>query len=518
MVATSQPLAAQAGLRLLAEGGSASDAAVAAAAMLAVVEPTGTGLGGDCFVLHYEAASRSVRALNGSGRSAGGATAETLRGLGLSRMPERGALAVTVPGAVRAWDDLLAAHGRLGLARALAPAIATAEAGYPVSELVARAWQASAGLLGADPGGRRHFLPDGRPPGAGQLVRLPALARTLAELARQGADALYHGRIAADIVASCRRAGGLLTEADLARHRSSWVTPLAVGYRDLRIWQCPPNGQGLAVLVALAIADGWEPPSGWGDAVAFSRLVAAMRLGREAAAAWVADPEQATLPIDEILSPEAIARQRAAVGPDGRLTRRAPPIAAGSDTVVVTAVDAEGNGCALINSNYMGFGSGLVAEASGIPLQNRGAGFTLEPGHPNEYAPGKRPFHTLIPGLATRSADDALFAVFGVMGGPMQPQGHLQVVVNLADRQMDPQRALDAPRFQILADGALALEPGLPLALHAELAALGHRLVPAAARPPAGHFGGGQLIVVAPSGVRLGGSDPRKDGQAVALP
>ncbi len=516
MVATSQPLAAQAGLTILHAGGNAVDAAVATAAMLAVVEPTGTGPGGDAFALSYLAQSGEVRALNGSGRAPAALTPDLVRAQGYATMPERGALSVTVPGAVAAWDALLRAAGRMGLPEVLAPAIATAERGYPVSELIARAWQASAPLLAAHPDARTHFLPGGRAPGAGEVVRLPALARSLRQIAEGGAAAFYHGPIAAAISATVQAAGGCLATGDFERHRSTWVEPIHADFHGLRVWQCPPNSQGIATLQALAIAGGFEiPPEAWGSGEHLHVLIEAMRLAFADARAWAVDPELHPVPIAMLLSEPYLSQRRALIKPDAALQTTTTGLPTGRDTVYIAVVDGEGNACSLINSNYMGFGSGLVAGATGIALQNRGAGFTLDPDHPNCCAPGKRPYHTLMPALATRS-DGSLHACFGVMGGLMQPQGQLQVIVNMQACGMDPQRALDAPRFQVTPDDRVAIEPWFDDAVRASLARRGHALITREAAPSAASFGGGQCIAVTEDGVRIGGSDPRKDGSVVA--
>ncbi len=426
-----------------------------------------------------------------------------------------GALPDPVPGPVAAGARLRAAHGRLTLAEALAPAIRTAAEGYPVSELIAAAWRASAPLLARQPAARQHFLAKGRAPRAGEIVRLPALARSLAAVAEGGPAAFYRGPIAAAIADTVQAGGGYLTTADLAGHLSTWDTPIQRPFRGQTVWECPPNGQGLAALLALGICDGWPAAPAWGGADHLHPLIEAMRLAVADAQAWVADPAQTDLPLATLLSRRYLDQRRALVRPDRALTLPGPGVVRGDDTVYLCVVDADGNACSFINSNYMGFGSGLVAGDTGIALQNRGAGFSLVPGHPNEYAPGKRPFHTIIPGLVTRP-EGTLHMVLGVMGGHMQPQGHLQVLVNVLDHKLDPQRALDAPRFQLLPDGRLALEPWFGVAVRAELARRGHELVPVAFTPPASHFGGGQLILVAEDGVRMGGSDPRKDGLVAA--
>ncbi len=510
MVATSQPLAAQAGLDTLRAGGNAFDAAVAVAAALSVVEPTSTGLGGDCFCLAYLADDRRVEALNGSGRSPAGLDAATLAAAG--GMPTRGPLTVTVPGAFAAWCDLVDRHGRLAIDQILAPAIDLAADGYPVSELIAAAWHRSEPLLAHHAAARRHFLPGGHAPRPGDIVRLPALAQTLRTLAAGGPEAFYAGPIADDIVDTLRAAGGHMSAADLAAHRSAWVTPVSTPFGELEVWECPPNGQGLAALIAIGVARDLDLGSTWGTADHVHYLVEAMAIGFSDARRWVADPDFTAIPVTSLLSEDHFARRRSGIS-----RRRAAPAAmdpAGDDTVYVAVVDGDGNACSLINSNYMGFGSGIVAEETGIPLQNRGAGFIEEPGHPNQYAPAKRPYHTIIPALATRG-DGSLALCFGVMGGSMQPQGHLQVIANIVHFNMDPQRALDAPRFQLLPDGRVAMEPAFDRDLRRDLEARGHPLVPLEDTPSPGAFGGGQIIAVATDGVRIGGSDPRKDGQAV---
>lgn len=517
MVATSQPLAAQAGLDIMARGGNAVDAAVAVAAALAVVEPTGTGIGGDCFALLHRPNSRDVIALDGSGRSPRAFDPDRLRAAGHTTMPRRGSLTVTTPGAIDAWSMLLDEHGSMPFVDVLAPAIRMAEDGYPVSELIAGAWLASESLLAAHPAAALHFLPNGRAPRAGQIVRIPSIANALRAIAEHGRDAFYSGPIADDIIRTVQAAGGVLDLDDLAAHRSRWVTPISTHFRGARIWECPPPGQGLSALLAIGIARGFEPGSQpWNSAERLHPLIEAMRLGFADAAAHVADPDHAPAPLEELLSDEYADRRRALIGSERALQTPAAGIPPVGGTVYLAVVDDHGAGCSLINSNYMGFGSGIVSDRFGIPLQNRGAGFTLKKGHPNEAAPGKRPFHTIIPGLATREADGSLLAVFGVMGGHMQSQGHLQLLDNLLTHRMDPQRALDAPRFQILPDGRVALEAWFDDHIRRTLSGLGHVVLSKEEAPPAGSFGGGQIIVLNEDGVRSGGSDPRKDGHAVA--
>ena len=517
MVAASQPLAAQAGLRILLAGGNAADAAVATAAALNVVEPMSTGIGGDVFALVYDAAQRRVRALNGSGRAPRAIALDTFARRGLTEIPLTGMLPVTVPGAVDAWATLLAEHGTLPLGQVLAPAIAYAEHGFPVSELIARAWHMAVPKLQQHPDAARTYLIDGRrAPRPGEIFHQPNLARTLRMIAEGGRDAFYRGPIAEAIVHTSEQYGGLLTMEDLAGHRSTWETPIHATYRGYTVYECPPNGQGLTALLALNILSGFElAPLGPGSAEALHLQIEALRLAFADAARFIADPAMVAVPIDELLSEAYSTRRRALIHRD----RAADTVAAGhvpvsEDTVYLTVVDEAGNAVSFINSLYYGFGSGVVVGDTGICLQNRGACFVLDPEHPNCLAPGKRPYHTIIPGMVLRG--DRLWSSFGVMGGFMQPQGHVQVLVNMLDFGMNPQEALDAPRFELIAPyvepKAVALERGIDPQAAAALAALGHQIVPSGVFG----FGGGQIIVVDENGVRHGGSDPRKDGCAVA--
>ena len=402
MVATSQPLAAQAGIEIMSAGGNAVDAAVAVAAALAVVEPTGTGLGGDCFALFHRPGDSRVTALDGSGRSPVAMDVVALRAAGDGTMPKRGALTVTTPGAVDAWCALLDEAGSMNIADVLAPAIRLAEHGYPVSELIAQSWCTSESLLAAHPAASRHFLFDGRGPTPGQVVRLPAMAEALRTIATGGRDEFYDGPIASDIVETVRSADGALSLEDLRGHQSRWVQPISTTFNGARIWECPPPGQGLAGLIALAIAGGLDiDVCRWGSADHIHLLVEAMRLGFSDAWAHVADPEHEPAPLDSLLSDRYIGRRRALINGERAIQKPTTGIPPASGTVYLAVIDASGAACSLINSNYMGFGSGIVSERYGIPLQNRGAGFSLQKGHPNVAAAGKRPFHTIIPGLAT---------------------------------------------------------------------------------------------------------------------
>jgi gamma-glutamyltranspeptidase/glutathione hydrolase len=527
MVASSSPQASLFGLRMLSSGGSAADAALATAAGLQVTMPCQTGLGGDCFVLYYEAASGTVHALNGSGRSSRGLSLELLRRQGLAAaLPAGHAHNVTVPGAPAAWADLHARFGTLPREQVVAPAADLAAGGYPVAPITAGLWQAAAGQLLAARHGA-ELLTQGRAPRAGEVMRIPTLAASLRTWGSAGADPFYTGPIAEQVVAAVREAGGVLAMDDLAAHRSEWVQPLAVDYRGKRIWECPPNGQGLAVLVALQLLGRFELTAEAGPHPGPDRyhlLIECMRRGFAVAARYVADPEHAELPLQQLLSGDYAAALARHVDP-----RRAsaPPVGGeepvpAADTVYLCAADAAGNACSFIGSNYMSFGTGIVPQGCGYSLQNRGAGFAMDPRHANALAPGKRPYHTIIPGLIT-NADGSLQAAFGVMGGFMQPQGHLQVVSALVDDDLDPQAALDRPRFQLSA-GSVAALPGAPVALEeglepvaADLERRGHRVQMVAGRERPG-FGRGQVIWRDPEGVLWGGSDPRADGCALGVP
>jgi gamma-glutamyltranspeptidase/glutathione hydrolase len=525
MVAASQPLAVAAGLEILRQGGNAADAAVATAAALNVTEPTSTGIGGDCFALYYEAESRRITALNGSGRAPAALTLERLRREGFGEgSPPYHAYMVTVPGACAAWCDLVERHGQLPLVDILAPAVRLAEGGFPVAPITAYFW--SRGVerqLRQAPGGLELTI-GGRAPRPGEVFRNPGLARAFRRIAAGGKDAFYQGEIAAAIASVIQSAGGCLSQADLAAHTSTWEAPISVDYRGVRLWECPPDGQGLAALLALNLLEDFDlaslPPLGP------QRLhleLEALCLAFADAGHYVADPAFSPAPLDALLSKEYAAQRRQRIDPSKAALDQPHglPFPA-SDTVYLSVVDGERNACSLINSNYMGFGTGIVPAGWGFTLQNRGHNFSLDPDHPNALAPGKRPYHTIIPALLTRpgAAGEELLASFGVMGGFMQPQGHLQVVVALIDDHLDPQAALDRPRFCIEAGpagGGVAIEEGIPEETYLALDRLGHpvKWVHGHARAT---FGRGQVIWRDPqSDVLWGGSDPRADGCAMAL-
>jgi gamma-glutamyltranspeptidase/glutathione hydrolase len=525
-VATSQPLAAMAGLRILMAGGNAADAAVATAAALNVTEPTSTGLGGDCFALFYEAKTKQVTALNGSGRAPAALTLDLIirQGLANSHLQISNpyhAHTITVPGTCAGWCDLIARHGSMPMSDNLAPAIDMAERGFPVAPTTAYFWQRGAQRqLINSPGGRELMTEGGRGPRAGEVFRNPTLARTLRVIVEGGQEAFYRGEIGRKIAETIQAHGGVMTVQDLAAHESTWDTPISTTYRGVRVWECPPNGQGLAALIALNVLEGFDLVGQ--DPLGVERLhllIEAMRVAFADSAWYVADPRFNSAPLEGLLSkPYAGERRKAIDHSKATLdTQRGSPVA-GSDTVYLTAVDGLGNACSFINSNYMGFGTGIVPEGTGFSLQNRGHCFSLDPEHPNALAPRKRPYHTIIPAMATRDDDGSLYASFGVMGGFMQPQGHVQVVVGLVDDGLDPQSALDRPRF-CLTDArpasAVELEEGIAVPVMSKLAQMGHDVIPVCGDARAA-FGRGQIILRDPeSGVLCGGSDPRADGQAV---
>jgi gamma-glutamyltranspeptidase/glutathione hydrolase len=519
-VATSQPLAAQAGLKMLMDGGNAVDAAVAAAATLNVVEPPSTGIGGDMFALIWKADQKKVVALNGSGRSAAAANPEAVRKKGYDKIPRTGkdaAFSVSVPGTVDGWQSALESHGRMTLKEVLGPAIHYALNGYAVSDIISHGWQRNEEKLKQRPSGH-EFLPGGRAPKCGEVVKLETLGRTMQAVAEGGKEALYKGPIARKIASFVQSEGGWITEKDLADHHSDWDDAISAHYRGVDVWECPPNGQGIAALIALNIAEGFSiPRMGAQSADRYHYLIEAMRLGFADALQYVADPRVAEVPIRGLLSKDYAAGRRQKIHQgqavaDVSYGRPGPS----ADTVYVTAVDGEGNACSLINSLFEGFGSGLVVPGTGIALQNRGSLFSLDSSHPNFLQGRKRPYQTIIPAMATR--DGEMWLSFGVMGGFQQPQGHLQVVSNMVDFGMDSQQALDALRFHVdveTGSGAVQVEAGLDQSVVAELKKRGHS-VSALDSYERTRFGGGQVISRNPeTGVLTGGSEPRKDGAAV---
>ncbi len=518
MVATSQPLAAQAGVEMLRRGGNAIDAAIATAAALNVVEPMSTGLGGDAFALIYLAKSRELKALNASGRSPYAATPEAYRKMGCRQMPEKGIHAVTVPGTLDGWCRLLESHGTMSLGQVLAPAIKLAGDGFPVTEIISHTWEKQRGLLEQDAGAARVYLPEGRAPRAGEVVVQAELAETLKKIVRGGRDVFYRGEIAGTIADCALKHGGRLDRRDLAEHTSTWVTPISANYRGYDVYQCPPNGQGLVTLLGLNILAGYDLPSlGHNSAEYLHRLIEALKLGFADAEKYVADPDFTDIPLQELLSAPYAEKQRRRIdeGKAGEKVAAGAP-ETGGDTVYLATSDGEGNSVSFINSLYQAFGSGVMVEGTGICLQNRGALFSLEEGHRNVLEPHKRPYHTIIPGMVFKNGE--LFLTFGVMGGFMQPQGHVQLLLNIIDFGMDVQTALDAPRFRYYhQSNACAFEKGISPEVRRALTGKGHRIIEPD-DPYSQDFGGGQAIMRHPrSRALIAGSDPRKDGGAIGI-
>jgi gamma-glutamyltranspeptidase/glutathione hydrolase len=507
VVATSQPLAAQAGLRMLQQGGNAVDAALAAAIALTVVEPTSNGLGSDAFALVWD--GQTLTGINGSGRSPGRWTPE--RFAGREAMPVVGWEAVTVPGAVDAWVQLSDRFGDLPFDALFGPAVAYAAGGYPVSPLTARRWAEAAETYRDFEAFAATFLPEGRAPRPGEIFRCPEMARTLQEIGETRGASFYRGALAERIADDAAAHGAALSREDLAGHRSDWVTPLTVAYRDVEVHEIPPNGQGLAALVALGVLARFDLAAHAVDAADSLHLqIEAMKIGFAVAACHIADPRCMRHAPEDFLTSAFLDRQAGTIRRE-RAGGPAAPLPFDAGTVYLTAADHRGGMVSMIQSNFTGFGSGVVVPGTGISLQNRALGFTLEKGHPNTVDGGKRPYHTIIPGFVTR--DGRALVSFGVMGGYMQPQGHVQMVVRLCDYGQNPQSACDAPRWHIAEDGRLSLEPGIPAGVKRELSRRGHVVVD---EDPYWGYGGAQIIVREGDSY-CAGSDPRKDGQAVAF-
>lgn len=510
VVATSHPLAAQAGLDAMARGGNAVDAALAAAITLTVVEPTGNGVGSDAFAIVHD--GRRLHGLNASGRAPAAWSPEYF--IGHDAMPAVGWDSVTTPGAVSAWVALSKRFGALPFERLFERAVVLAEEGFLVSPVIATLWANGANRLGDQPGFAGAFLPDGRPPRAGERFRHPALADTLRHIAESGGEAFYRGRLARRIAGAAREHGAALTEADLAGHRPEWVDTLAVRYRGRQAHELPPNGQGLAALIALGILERTEMPEVAPDSVPGLHLqIEAMKLALADTQAYVGDPVAMTVPPETLLDPTYLDRRATQID---RRVAGDPGFGVPSPggTVYLTTADAEGRMVSFIQSNFLGFGSGVVVPGTGISLQNRGAGFVLTPGHPNQVGSRKRPFHTIIPGFLTHP-DGTPLTSYGVMGGPMQAQGHVQMAVRLVDFDQSPQTACDAPRWRVLGGRQVAVEATLPQRTVQGLTELGHELSVEAPEAAFG-FGGAQIIQRLGDGY-VAGSDPRKDGQAVGF-
>jgi gamma-glutamyltranspeptidase/glutathione hydrolase len=530
MIATSQPLASAAGLKVLQEGGGAVDAAIAAAAVLAVVEPSMTGIGGDLFAIVYDGRTKQLRAINASGRSSHTATPEVVASKGLTSIPTAGVHSVTVPGVVDGWAELLSAYGTMSLSKLLAPAIGYARNGFAVSEIISGQWRASEGKLAADPAAARTFLPAGHALAPGEIFANPRLATTLQAIADGGRDVFYKGAIAAAIVADMKSREGLLDARDFAEHTSDWVQPISTNYRGYDVYELPPNAQGFVPLEMLNILEGFDIKSlGHNSAEYLHLLIEAKRIAFADRAAYLADPEFVPPAVLKMLTSKeyAAARRR-----DIDLAHAAPRYLPGAlpgagakskasderadnltgrdrgDTIYMTVADGKGTVVSLIQSLFSDFGSGVVAGDTGILLHNRGALFNTVPGHPDRIGPHKRPLHTLVPAFVMK--DGRPWLSFGVMGGDHQAQGQTQVLVNLIDFGMNVQEAGEAARINHGSFG-VTLESGIPERARAGLAERGHEVSRAI-----GSYGGFQGILIDPrTGVLMGGSDPRKDGLAI---
>ncbi|MGE0440183.1 MAG: gamma-glutamyltransferase [Gemmatimonadales bacterium] len=513
-IATSQPLASAAGLEVLRQGGNAVDAAVAAAAVLAVTEPHMTGIGGDMFAIVWLAREQKLVALNASGRAGALMTRETLAARGFRPGSQRGAMSVTVPGALAGWDLLVRTHGRRTLAQALAPAIHYAGDGFPVSPIIAAQWADETEFLKRDPAAAATFLPGGRAPKAGEWFRNPDFAKTLQSIADSGIGIFYGGSLGRRMVDRLRELDGFVTLDDLRKNAPTWVTPISVPFRGYRVWELPPNNQGIAALEMLRILEPYDLAAmGHNSAKYLHHLIEAKKLAYADLDRFVGDPDHLDLPADRMLTDEFIAERRSHLDPARAQARVEPgPLRTQSETVYLSVADAEGNMVSFINSNYDYFGSGIVVPGTGMVLHNRGAGFTLTQGLPNTAGPGKRPFHTLIPGFVTRTVNgrDEGYMSFGLMGGGVQAQGHVQFLLNHFVFGMDLQAAIDAARFRHYSGQRVALEAPIGDAVRAALTAMGHELI----EQPTIAFGGAQAIMRLPRGFAAA-SDPRKDGMAV---
>jgi gamma-glutamyltranspeptidase/glutathione hydrolase len=526
MAATSQPLVSQIALDILKRGGTAVDAAIAANAALGLMEPTGNGVGGDLFAIVWDAKAHRLHGLNASGRSPRSLTIGKLRAelakLDSRTIPRTGPLPVSVPGAVDGWFELHGKFGKLPMKELLQPAITYARHGFPVSEVIAEGWARNTRVLSKYPNFSQVYMPDGRPPAKGEVFRNSQLADTLTAIANGGRDAFYKGDIARRIEAYMRANGGYLTAADLAAHTSEWVEPVSTNYRGYDVWELPPNTQGIAALQMLNILEAYDlARMGYGSADYLHVFLEAKKLAFEDRARYYADPAFAKIPLKGLLSKDYAAQRRALIRMDKAALEYPTDTRAldQADTIYMSVADEAGNMVSLIQSNYRGMGSGMTPDGCGFILQDRGELFSLRDGHANVYAPGKRPFQTIIPAFVTK--DGKPWLSFGVMGGGMQPQGHVQILVNLIDFGMNLQEAGDVPRArhdgsseptdeQMRDGGEVVLEVGVSAATVKALEGRGHRVKVA----NDGDFGGYQAIMRNAAGVYFGASESRKDGAA----
>ena len=515
IAATSQPLATSAALAVLQRGGNAIDAAITAAAVLSVVEPMMTGIGGDMFAIIWSARDRQLTAINASGRAGALMTRDELVRRGRTRGVPRGAEAITVPGGLAGWQALLDKYGTITLAQALEPAIRYADSGFVVTPVIAGDWAGQLNVLRRDSGATATFLRDGQPPKPGDWFTNPDLARTFREIAKDGPATLYGGALGQRIVDRVRQLGGFLTLDDMRKHEVTWVTPISVDFRGYRVWELPPSNQGIATLEMLRILEPYDLKGmGHNSAAYLHHLIEAKKLAYADLARYAGDPDHLTLKPKEWLSDAFIEERRKQLNPSKAMIRAEPgPERVASETIYLTVADREGNMISFINSIYELFGSGVVVPGTGFALHDRGSGFTVTPGLPNTVAPGKRPFHTLIPGFVTIPASgqspERPYMSFGLMGGAMQAQGHTQFLLNHLLFGMDVQEAIDAGRFRHMDSTRVVVEPTLPDSVVSALRALGH----AVTFGRSAQFGGSQAIIRLSRGY-VAGSDPRKDGHA----
>ena len=511
VVATSQPLATQAGLHILRMGGNAVDAAIATAAALAVVEPNTNSIGGDAFAIIWD--GEKLHGLNGSGRAPQSLSMEAVRERGHDTIPDHGWLAVTIPGAPALWRDLHERFGSLPFEQLLEPAITYAEHGYPPSPVSLGGWRRRIEfhptLQGPEFAGLMDvYAPGGKAPELGEMWSSADKANTLRRIAETKAADFYTGEIARKIAEFAQATDGFITEEDMASHTSTWVEPISTNYRGYDVWELPPNGQGIAALMALNILEGYDLGSMARDSAEnFHLQIEAMKLGYEDAQRYVGDPEHVHVPVEGMLSKDYATERRALIGENA--LDPAPGVPPGSNTVYFCAVDGDGMMVSFIQSGFANFGSHVVVPGLGFPFQNRGKGFSMDPAHPNALAGGKRPYHTIIPAFLTKDGEP--IGPFGVMGGHMQPQGHVQMVVNTVDFGMDPQTALDYPRWHWQEGRSVQVEPAVGQEVLEELRRRGHEVEVVDAL---GMFGRGQIIWRLPSGAYIAGSEPRADGQA----
>lgn len=520
MACTSQPLATQVALDILKAGGNAIDAAIAANALLGLVEPTGNGIGGDLFAIVWDAGTGQLFGLNASGRSPRSLTLDYFIENGYKKIPALGPLPVSVPGCVDGWYELHQRFGAMEMKKILQPAIKYAREGFPVTEVIADSWAHEAATLCRFPNVADVYMPGGKTPAKGEIFKNPYLARTLEKIAERGKDEFYKGDIARTIGKFINEQGGFLTYEDLASHTSEWVEPVNTSYRGYDVWELPPNGQGIAALQILNILEGFDiTDMGFGSADYIHHFVEAKKLAFEDRAKYYADPEFSNIPTGALISKEYAAERRELINPESASCNLEAGELEHGNTIYLTVADNKGNMVSLIQSNYQGLGSGMCPPGLGFILQDRGELFTLEKGHNNVYEPGKRPFHTIIPAFITK--DGKPWMSFGVMGGSMQPQGHAQIVVNIIDFGMNLQEAGDAPRIRhsgssqptgskMTDGGVVYLESGIPYENIRELVKRGHKV-----RYMAGGYGGYQAIRWdEKNSVYYGASESRKDGQA----